>query len=200
PGPRRPRRAGGAPRRLPRRVRAAGAARVRGRYGREPPRLRPVVAALAGSRGGRAPPAHAGARSVAPRRGGGAPGGRARRRAGPRAPGAARSGRGGAEPARAPRHGAAPSVSLRRARHARRLPAGGDAPLDAGGGSGRGGGRDRLVQIEAHAAEAAREARFHPPPEGLYLPAAAWRAALADRPRVEVEALEVLDGAALQAT
>src|SRR5207247_10684838 len=51
------------------------------------------------------------------------------------------------------------------------------------------------VQIEAHAAEAASEARFHPPAERLYLPAAAWRAALADRPRVEVGALEVLEGA-----
>src|SRR5207244_7080764 len=56
------------------------------------------------------------------------------------------------------------------------------------------------VQIEAHAAAAAREARFHPPAERLYLPATAWRAALAGRPRVEVEALEVLDGGALQAT
>src|SRR5437762_12739813 len=56
------------------------------------------------------------------------------------------------------------------------------------------------VQIEAHAAEAASEARFHPPAERLYLPAAAWRAALADRPRGEVEAAEVLGGAALPAT
>src|SRR5438034_716359 len=56
------------------------------------------------------------------------------------------------------------------------------------------------VQIEAHAAEAVREARFHPPPERLYLPAAAWRALLGGRPRVEVEALEVLDGDALHAT
>src|SRR5206468_1101425 len=56
------------------------------------------------------------------------------------------------------------------------------------------------VQIEAHAAEAVREARFHPPPERLYLRAAAWRALLGGRPRVEVEGLEVLDGDALQAT
>src|SRR5437879_538333 len=56
------------------------------------------------------------------------------------------------------------------------------------------------VQIEAHAAAAAREARFHPPAERLYVPAGAWRAALAGRPRVEVEALEVLDGGALHAT
>src|SRR5437867_795897 len=35
------------------------------------------------------------------------------------------------------------------------------------------------VQIEAHAAAAAREARFHPPAERLYVPAWAWRAALA---------------------
>src|SRR5437762_12509273 len=56
------------------------------------------------------------------------------------------------------------------------------------------------VQIEAHAAAAAREARFHPPAERLYGPAGAWRAAPAGRPRVEVEALEVLDGGALHAT
>src|SRR5207245_9529126 len=56
------------------------------------------------------------------------------------------------------------------------------------------------VQIEAHAAAAAREARFHPPAELLYVHAGAWRAALAGRPRVEVEALEVLDGGALHAT
>src|SRR5438876_2220933 len=55
------------------------------------------------------------------------------------------------------------------------------------------------VQIEAHAAAAGREARFHPPAERLYVPAGAWRAALAGRPRVEVEALEVLDGGALHA-
>src|SRR3989442_8036739 len=56
------------------------------------------------------------------------------------------------------------------------------------------------VQIEAPAAAAAGEARFHPPAERLYVPAGAWRAALAGRPRVEVEALEVLDGGALHAT
>src|SRR5439155_1062432 len=122
--------------RLPRRVRAAGAARVRGRHGREPACLRPVLATLARSPGGRPPPAHAGARSLAPRGGRGTPGRHARRRARPRTPGAARSGRGGAEPAGPSRHGAAPSLSLRGARPAGRLPAGEGAPLDAGGRPG----------------------------------------------------------------
>src|SRR5439155_436317 len=58
--------------------------------------------------------------------------------------GAVRPGGGGSEPARPPGHRAAPSLSLRGAGHARRLPARGDAPLDAGGGCGRGGGRDGL--------------------------------------------------------
>ncbi|HYY05601.1 MAG TPA: hypothetical protein VE997_03435, partial [Candidatus Limnocylindria bacterium] len=39
------------------------------------------------------------------------------------------------------------------------------------------------VQIEAHAAEAVREARFHPPGERLYVPVSAWRAALSGRAR-----------------
>src|SRR5437763_1241474 len=56
------------------------------------------------------------------------------------------------------------------------------------------------VQVEAHAADAAREGRFHPPPERLYLPPAAWREGLAGRPRVEAEAIDVLDDAALVAT
>jgi transcription-repair coupling factor (superfamily II helicase) len=56
------------------------------------------------------------------------------------------------------------------------------------------------AQVEAHAADAAREGRFHPPPDRLYLPPPAWRAAAERRPRVEAEALELLDPAALQAT
>ena len=56
------------------------------------------------------------------------------------------------------------------------------------------------TQIEAHASEAVREARFHPPPERLYVPAATWRAALDGRARVEAEALEVLGSDALHAT
>ena len=56
------------------------------------------------------------------------------------------------------------------------------------------------VQVEAHATDAAREGRFHPPPERLYLPPAAWREGLAGRPRVEAEAIDVLDDAALVAT
>src|SRR5438128_1854737 len=55
------------------------------------------------------------------------------------------------------------------------------------------------VQVEAHAADATREGRFHPPPERLYLPPAVWREGLAGRPRVEAEAIDVLDDAALVA-
>jgi transcription-repair coupling factor (superfamily II helicase) len=47
-------------------------------------------------------------------------------------------------------------------------------------------------QVEAHTAEAAAEGRFHPEPEALYLPPAAWRQGLAGRPRVEVESLDEL--------
>jgi transcription-repair coupling factor (superfamily II helicase) len=48
------------------------------------------------------------------------------------------------------------------------------------------------AQVEEHAAAATRDGRFHPPPERLYLNPTAWRAALEGRPRVEVEALDVL--------
>jgi transcription-repair coupling factor (superfamily II helicase) len=55
-------------------------------------------------------------------------------------------------------------------------------------------------QVEEHAAAAAAAGRFHPPPEALYLPPAAWRAALGGRLRVETEALDLLAGDALHAT
>ena len=48
------------------------------------------------------------------------------------------------------------------------------------------------AQVCEHAAAAMRDGRFHPPPERLYLDPKAWRAALEGRPRVEVEALDVL--------
>src|SRR5207249_1465017 len=53
------------------------------------------------------------------------------------------------------------------------------------------------MQVEAHAADGARDGRFHPPPDRLYLSPAAWREGLDGRPRVEAETLEVLDDAAL---
>jgi transcription-repair coupling factor (superfamily II helicase) len=56
------------------------------------------------------------------------------------------------------------------------------------------------AQVEAHAAQAAAEGRFHPPPERLYLAPPAWRATIADRPRVFAEDLELLDDDALRAT
>jgi transcription-repair coupling factor (superfamily II helicase) len=55
-------------------------------------------------------------------------------------------------------------------------------------------------QVESHAAAAAREGRFHPPPEALHVSPAAWRAAIAGRPRVESEALEVLEQGTLAVT
>ncbi|TMA39526.1 MAG: DEAD/DEAH box helicase, partial [Deltaproteobacteria bacterium] len=56
------------------------------------------------------------------------------------------------------------------------------------------------MQVEAHAADAARDGRFHPPPDRLYLSPAAWREGLGGRPRVEAETLDVLDDAALAVT
>src|SRR5206468_12461768 len=56
------------------------------------------------------------------------------------------------------------------------------------------------AQVESHATEATREGRFHPPPDALYVAPAAWRKLLARRLRVDVEALDVLEGAPLQAT
>src|SRR5690242_7938724 len=46
-------------------------------------------------------------------------------------------------------------------------------------------------QVESHASEAAREGRFHPPPDALYVRPAAWRRAIDARPRVEAETREV---------
>jgi transcription-repair coupling factor (superfamily II helicase) len=54
-------------------------------------------------------------------------------------------------------------------------------------------------QVESHAVDAAREGRFHPPPDALHLPPAAWRAALGERPRIEAETLELLESDALRA-
>jgi len=56
------------------------------------------------------------------------------------------------------------------------------------------------TQIEEHARQAAHEGRFHPPPDRLYVTPAGWRAALGDRPRIDVEALEELEGETLRAT
>ena len=56
------------------------------------------------------------------------------------------------------------------------------------------------IQVQAHAADAAREGRFHPPPERLYLPPAEWREVLGGRRRVEAEGIDVLDDAALAVT
>ena len=67
--------------------------------------------------------------------------------------------------------------------------------LDAGGGGDRAApSRRRGRRSEAHAEAATHDGRFHPPPERLYLDPAAWRDALAGRPRVEVEGLEELAG------
>ncbi len=54
-------------------------------------------------------------------------------------------------------------------------------------------------QIEAHAAAAAAEGRFHPEADRLYLPPAEWRRRLDGRPRVESEGLESLAGDDLRA-
>jgi transcription-repair coupling factor (superfamily II helicase) len=56
------------------------------------------------------------------------------------------------------------------------------------------------TQVEAHAGEAAREGRFHPRPEALYVAPGAWRAALEGRPRIDAEALDVLEEKRLAAT
>jgi transcription-repair coupling factor (superfamily II helicase) len=48
------------------------------------------------------------------------------------------------------------------------------------------------AQVEAHAASASAEGRFHPEPRALYLPPAEWRNRLENLPRVEVEGLEGL--------
>jgi transcription-repair coupling factor (superfamily II helicase) len=55
-------------------------------------------------------------------------------------------------------------------------------------------------QVETHAADAAREGRFHPPPPSLYVAPAAWRGTLAGHPRVDAEGLELLAGDGLRAT
>jgi transcription-repair coupling factor (superfamily II helicase) len=55
------------------------------------------------------------------------------------------------------------------------------------------------AQVEAHAEEAAHGGHFHPPAERLYLTPAAWRAALAGRPRVDVEGLDLLEAPTLRA-
>jgi len=55
-------------------------------------------------------------------------------------------------------------------------------------------------QIEAHAAAADTEGRFHPEPAMLYLPPAEWRTRLQGRPRVEIEGLESLAGDDVRAT
>jgi transcription-repair coupling factor (superfamily II helicase) len=54
--------------------------------------------------------------------------------------------------------------------------------------------------IEAHAAEAVKEGRFHPPATALYVPPADWRAGLSGRPRVESETLELLEHGTLSVT
>jgi transcription-repair coupling factor (superfamily II helicase) len=56
------------------------------------------------------------------------------------------------------------------------------------------------TQIEAHASEAATAGRFHPPAERLFTPPAVWRAGLAQRPRIDVEAFGVVDDSGLAAT
>jgi transcription-repair coupling factor (superfamily II helicase) len=55
------------------------------------------------------------------------------------------------------------------------------------------------TQIGEHAASAARDGRFFPPPERLYLPPGDWRAALAGRPRVEIEHFDRLGDESLRA-
>jgi transcription-repair coupling factor (superfamily II helicase) len=55
------------------------------------------------------------------------------------------------------------------------------------------------ADVEAHAAAAAKEGRFHPLPERLYLDAAAARARLGGRPRIDAEALEPLAEGVLRA-
>jgi len=47
-------------------------------------------------------------------------------------------------------------------------------------------------RVEERAAERAAEHRFFPPPDALFLNPRAWRAALADRPTVELEVMDVL--------
>ena len=56
------------------------------------------------------------------------------------------------------------------------------------------------AEIQARAAEASTEGRFHALPEEIHVTPGAWRAALAGRPRVDVEALDLLEGDGLQAT
>src|SRR5262249_54045200 len=56
------------------------------------------------------------------------------------------------------------------------------------------------AQVTSHAEAAQRDGRFFPPPARLYLDPAAWRSALAGRPRVEVESLEELGGEGPRAT
>ena len=56
------------------------------------------------------------------------------------------------------------------------------------------------AQVEEHAAAAARDGRFHPPPERLYVRPSAWRATLGDRPCIEAEGLDLLRDDSLRAT
>src|SRR5262249_55417166 len=56
------------------------------------------------------------------------------------------------------------------------------------------------TQIEEHAAAAARDGRFHPPPEGLYVRPSGWRTMLESRPVVEVEGLDLLADDSLKVT
>ena len=56
------------------------------------------------------------------------------------------------------------------------------------------------AQVEEHAAAAARDGRFHPPPERLYVRPSAWRATLGDRPCIEAEGLDLLSDDSLRAT
>ncbi len=50
------------------------------------------------------------------------------------------------------------------------------------------------AEVDRRAAQRASEHRFFPPPERLYLAPGHWRAAVAGRPRIEVEALDLLGG------
>ena len=52
------------------------------------------------------------------------------------------------------------------------------------------------AEIERRAGQRAAQHRFFAPPELLYLNVRQWRAALAERPRIEIEPLEVLAGGA----
>ena len=182
---------------FPRRLRAAGAPRVRRRR-----RSRASASSTRRSQrsldgaGGRAPACRcassASAASGRPRR---ASSTSARPSSAWRARSAATWSRRCASGLVLPGHRAAPALPLRRARHARRLSCRRHAALAPGGGGGRGRrrggvGADRGACRRGGAARAAsirrRSACTSPPRRGA--------ARLAGRPRVDVEELELLDG------